>query len=222
MKILALNASPRGKNSNTLQLVEAALTGAENAGAETELIDICQYEIKYCTGCGTCYQTGECPIQDDYADILTKMHSADGLIIGTPVYINAVSAQLKTLLDRMADVIHCQAFAGKYGIVVTTGGGGGTDEVITYLGNTLQVLGANMCGGVSAVMAEGPERFEQQKKEAGKAGDMLVNAIADQTTYPEQELFHAEMKHHMTALVSANRKTMEHEYQCLKEKGWIE
>ncbi|WP_245618689.1 flavodoxin family protein [Methanogenium cariaci] len=123
MKILAINASPRGKKSNTLRLVEAALTGAADAGgADTEFLDLCESDIGYCTACGICYQTGECPIQDDYAGILSKMQAADGLIIGTPVYINAVTAQLKTLLDRMADVIHCQAFAGKYGIVVTTGG----------------------------------------------------------------------------------------------------
>ena len=222
MKILALNASPRGKNSNTLQLVKAALTGAADAGAETELLDVCRYDIRYCTGCGECYQTGECPIKDDYHEILEKIHAADGLIIGTPVYINAVAAQLKTLLDRMADVIHCQAFAGKYGIVVTTGGGGGTDEVISYLGNTLQVLGADMCGGVGAVMAEGPEIFAQRMQEAETTGKDLVEAIANRTKYPEQEAFHAQMKAHMTALVRANRECMEHEYRYLKDKGWID
>lgn len=222
MKILAINASPRGKNSNTLQLVEAAIAGAADAGAKIEYLDICRYDIRYCTGCGKCYQTGECPIQDDYADILSKMQNADGLIIGTPVYINAVTAQLKTMLDRMADIIHCQAFTRKYGIVITTGGGGGTDDVISYLGNTLQVLGANMCGGVGAIMAEGPEKFEQQKNEATKMGKILVNAITNQIEFPEQEELHAQMRVHMSALVSANRENMQHEYQYLKEKGWIE
>ena len=222
MKILGLNASPRGENSNTLRLVEAALAGAQDAGARTEYLDICSYDIHYCTGCGTCYQTGVCPIQDDYEEILSRMQSADGFVIGTPVYINAVSAQLKTLLDRMADVIHCQAFTGKYGIVVTTGGGGGTDDVISYLGTTLQILGANMCGGVGAVMANGPAQFDARINEAGIAGENLVHAIADSTAYPEQEAFHAELKAHMTALVSANREQMAHEYQYLKNRGWIE
>ena len=222
MKILGLNASPRGENSNTLRLVEAALAGAQDAGARTEYLDICRYDIHYCTGCGTCYQTGVCPIQDDYEEILSRMQSADGFVIGTPVYINAVTAQLKTLLDRIADVIHCQAFTGKYGIVVTTGGGGGTDDVISYLGTTLQILGANMCGGVGAVMANGPAQFDARINEAGIAGENLVHAIADSTAYPEQEAFHAELKAHMTALVSANREQMAHEYQYLKNRGWIE
>ena len=222
MKVLAINASPRGKNSNTRQLVMAALSGAEEAGADTEYLDICEYDIRYCTGCATCYQRGECPIQDDYAEVLAKMQAADGLILGSPVYINAVSAQLKTLLDRMPDVIHCQAFTGKYGIAVTTGGGGGTDDVIAYLGTTLQVLGANMCGGVAAVMADGLERFEEQKTVAKNAGKNLVQAIGEKTTYPEQEAFHAQMKERMTALISANRDTMQHEYEYLKNRGWIE
>ncbi|WFN35352.1 flavodoxin family protein [Methanogenium sp. S4BF] len=222
MKILAVNASPRRKNSNTLQLVEAALTGAAEAGADTEYLDLCEYDIRYCTACAICYKTGECPIKDDYAEILAKMEEADGLILGSPVYINAVTAQLKTLLDRMADVIHCQAFTGKYGIAVTTGGGGGTDEVISYLGTTLQVLGATMCGGVAAVMADGPERFEEQKTVAANAGKILVQAIREKNRYPEQEVFHAQMQEHMTALVRANPDTMQHEYEYLKNRGWLE
>lgn len=222
MKILAINASPRGKGSNTLRLVEAAIRGAAGAGAKTEYIDLCKFHVGYCTGCGNCYQTGECIIKDDYAEILDKMQDADGLIIGTPVYINSVTAQLKTLLDRMADIIHTQAFSRKYGIVVTTGGGGGTDDVISYLGTTLQVLGANMCGSVGAVMAEGPEVFNQKVGEAEKTGNELAFAITNRTTYPDQEEFHAQMRSHMTALVCANRETMEHEYQYLSEKGWIE
>lgn len=221
MKILAVNASPRGKNSNTRQLVHAALLGAAEAGADTEYLDICEYDIRYCTGCQICYLTGECPIQDDYAEIVAKVQAADGLILGSPVYINAITAQLKTFLDRTADLIHCQAFTEKYGIAVTTGGGGGTDEVIEYLGNTLQVLGANMCGGVAGIMSYGPERFEHQKTEAKNAGKTLVQAINEKTTYPEQEAFHAFMKSRMTALVSANRDTMHHEYEYLKNRGWI-
>jgi multimeric flavodoxin WrbA len=222
MKILAVNASPRGKNSNTRQLVHAALLGAAEAGADTEYLDICEYDIRYCTGCQICYQTGECPIQDDYAEILAKVQTADGLILGSPVYINAITAQLKTFLDRTADLIHCQAFTGKYGIAITTGGGGGTDEVIAYLGSTLQVLGANMCGGVEAVVADGQKRFEEQKTVAAHAGKNLVQAIREQITYPEQEAFHAHMKERMIALVSSNRDLMQHDYEYLKNRGWIE
>ena len=39
MKAIILNASPR-KNWNTAQLLKAAQKGAEEAGAETEYIDL--------------------------------------------------------------------------------------------------------------------------------------------------------------------------------------
>ena len=40
MKVIGLNASPRGAGSRTLRLVEAVLRGAREEGAGTELVDI--------------------------------------------------------------------------------------------------------------------------------------------------------------------------------------
>ena len=48
MKILGINSSPRGKNSRTLNLVNAVLDGAKERGAETELVDIGALDIQYC------------------------------------------------------------------------------------------------------------------------------------------------------------------------------
>ena len=50
MKAIVLNASPR-KNCNTAQLLKAAQQGAEQAGAETEYIDL--YDLNF-TGCRSC------------------------------------------------------------------------------------------------------------------------------------------------------------------------
>ena len=36
MKIVGIQSSPRGKNSNTLKLLDAALDGAAEEGAEVE------------------------------------------------------------------------------------------------------------------------------------------------------------------------------------------
>ncbi|MGA1061462.1 MAG: NAD(P)H-dependent oxidoreductase, partial [Ilumatobacteraceae bacterium] len=41
--------------------------------------------------------------------------ATDGIVLGSPVYINSVTAQLKLVIDRLADAIHCQMFEGKYG-----------------------------------------------------------------------------------------------------------
>ena len=100
MKILGINGSPRGKNSRTLKLVSAVLDGAKERGAETELVDIGALDIRYCLGCQVCYAEGECVQEDDLSDLWEKMMRADGIVLGSPVYINNVTAQLKTVIDR--------------------------------------------------------------------------------------------------------------------------
>ena len=66
MKILGINGSPRGSQSQTLRLVEAVLKGVKVSGAEAELADLCKLEIEYCNACGTCYKTGRCIHEDDF------------------------------------------------------------------------------------------------------------------------------------------------------------
>ena len=113
MKIIGINASPKMEKSQTRRLVLGVLEGARQTGADVTFVDICSLEIKYCTACGTCYAKGECIHDDDFPVILEKMLDADGIVWGSPNYINSVTAQLKTLLDRMADSIHCQSFTWK-------------------------------------------------------------------------------------------------------------
>ncbi len=221
MNIVALNGSPRGTGSNTLHLLEAAMEGAAAAGAEVQYFDITRQDIRYCIGCAKCYETGSCIFEDDYDEILKAMLEADGFLVACPVYINSITAQLKTLIDRMADVVHCQKFRGRYAAFLTTGGGGGTDCVLDYLGNAWQVFGADVVGGTAAVMAEGEERFAAAVEESRALGTALAGAIASSASYPDQEAFHAVMQEHMTALVTAHRDEWPSEYSYLQSIGWI-
>ena len=61
MKVLGIVCSPR-KGGNTGILVQEALAGAKESGAEIELMRICEMKIGPCDGCMTCHQTGECRI----------------------------------------------------------------------------------------------------------------------------------------------------------------
>ncbi|WP_342771917.1 flavodoxin family protein, partial [Methanoculleus sp. UBA300] len=47
---------------------------------------------------------------DDFSGLYQTMLESDGIVLGSPNYINSVTAQTKTLFDRMADAIHCQMF----------------------------------------------------------------------------------------------------------------
>jgi multimeric flavodoxin WrbA len=219
MKIIGINGSPRGQESMTGRLVAAVLRGAEGAGAETEFVDAAALRIRPCSACTLCYQTGECPKQDDFAALYEKMLDADGIVFGSPNYIDNVTAQMKVVFDRMADTVHCQLFAGKYGCAVATAGGAGADEIAAYLNHVLQVFGADTVGAAAAVMAAGPEAFAAAEEKAVALGMDLAAAITARREYPEQEALHAEMAAGMKALVFANKNVWKHQYDHWTAQG---
>ena len=221
MKILGINGSPRGSRSQTLRLVQGVLDGAKSAGAEVELVDVAKLRIDYCIGCTVCYERGTCVLKDDFAELYQKMLDCDGIVLGSPNYIDSVTAQIKTMLDRMADAIHCQAFIGKYGCSVSTAGGSGADEVVEYLNGVLQTLGANTVGGIGVVLGGDPEAIVPAEGRAYELGKRLVQAIEKKETYPDQERRHAEMLERMRALVTANKDRWHHEYDYWREAGRI-
>jgi multimeric flavodoxin WrbA len=99
VKIIGIIGSPR-TGSNTEILIRKALESAENAGAETDLINLGLAEIEPCIACDICKNTGECAIYDDMRDITRKLEDAQGLILGSPVYFGNVTSQMKIFMDR--------------------------------------------------------------------------------------------------------------------------
>ena len=103
-KIIAINASPRS-GWNTDILVREAAAGAASAGAEAEVIDL--YRLEKFTGCVSCFgckteaHPGKCICHDGLADVLEKIRHADGLILGSPVYLGDISAGLRALYERL-------------------------------------------------------------------------------------------------------------------------
>lgn len=99
-KVLVLSSSPRrGGNSDTL--CDEFKRGAIESGNEVEKVFLRDKTIHYCIGCSMCsLHKEQCPQKDDVAEIIGMMLAADVIVFGTPVYFYAMSAQLKTLLDR--------------------------------------------------------------------------------------------------------------------------
>lgn len=212
VKILGINGSPKGDKSQTRRLVMAALEGARKTGADVTFVDICSLEIRYCTACGNCYAKGECIHDDDYAEVLAKMLDADGIVLGSPNYIDSVTAQLKTLFDRMADAIHCQYFTGKYGCAVCTAGGSNADGVADYLNQTLLHLGATTVGRVGLNFLGNPDAIVPAEKKAKDLGKKLAEAIKTDWKDPAQSKILAERREYFKRLVMANKDLWKHEF----------
>jgi multimeric flavodoxin WrbA len=96
MKITVFNGSPRGKRGTTNVLVEAFLSGASAAGAETENIFLVKKEIKHCLGCVACWvkTPGKCVQKDDMEGLIEKFMGSDISVFATPIHIDNVSALL--------------------------------------------------------------------------------------------------------------------------------
>jgi multimeric flavodoxin WrbA len=103
MNILAINGSPRKKNSNTDRLLLPFIEGARDEGAEVELLYLQGKKIKPCLGCFDCWlkTPGVCAQKDDMAGVLDMLREADVVVLATPLYVCGMSAQMKAMLDRI-------------------------------------------------------------------------------------------------------------------------
>ncbi len=99
VKILALMGSPR-RGGNTEMMLDSFIKGAKEAGAQVEVLRVADMEIKPCTNCDGCEETGECVIDDDMEHIYKKLAEVDGLVMASPIYFGAVSAYIKAAIDR--------------------------------------------------------------------------------------------------------------------------
>lgn len=222
MKIVGILSSPRGKRSNTLKLMDAALEGAKKEGAEVEAIDITKLNIEYCTGCESCHKKGECLIKDDFNYVMGKMLAADGIIFSSPNYITNVTAQLKTLFDRSGLILDEQLFEGKYGFSLTTAGSAEFDPVLEIMNNYIKTCGGINIGGVGCAMPLGPSVLEEAIVKSREMGKELAKVIIEHRQYPEQEAARKAWREMFKYVVLANKDNWTHIYNYWIEKGWVE
>jgi len=121
MKVIGIAGSLRPQ-SNTLYYVKTALEVIEKDGIQTELLSLRGKEIKPCTGCYDCTRESRCSIKgDDFDEILEKMRTAEGLLLGSPVYLSSVVPQMMALLSRATFVAYWnnKFLTGKVGGPIT-------------------------------------------------------------------------------------------------------
>jgi multimeric flavodoxin WrbA len=103
MKVIAINGSPR-ENGNTFFVLSKMAEELKKEKIDTEIIQIGSQKIRGCMGCSRCYESenSHCSITDDVlnktADII---RTADGLILGSPVYYSGIAGTMKSFLDRL-------------------------------------------------------------------------------------------------------------------------
>ena len=102
-RILAIYGSPR-RQGNTSVLLQEAVKGAREAGAQVEEIRLRDLKMSPCLEIYGCKKTGRCVIQDDFQKVYDQFLSCHGIMLASPIFFYTVSAHTKILMDR------CQSF----------------------------------------------------------------------------------------------------------------
>ncbi|MDD3810615.1 MAG: flavodoxin family protein [Erysipelotrichaceae bacterium] len=100
MKVLLINGSPNARGCTYTALNEVATT-LEYHGVETEIIQVGHKDVRGCIACRKCKSTGKCVFNDIVNEVAPKFDSADGLIVGSPVYYASPNGTLISFLDRL-------------------------------------------------------------------------------------------------------------------------
>jgi len=129
MKILGLVGSQR-KDGNSYLILKEALEGS---GAETEIIQLAEADVKWCDACGLCKSTMKCVIEDDVEPIFNKLKEADAVMISTPRYL-PIPSKFMALTERIGALHHyCSEIdphfrfpleQKPFGLIVVSAGGG--------------------------------------------------------------------------------------------------
>ena len=102
MNVVAFNGSPH-RNGNTVALIQAAFKPLNEAGIETELVQVGGHGVRGCMACMKCIDNADgCCVGkgDPVNEWIEKMCQADGIIIASPTYFADVTPEIKALIDR--------------------------------------------------------------------------------------------------------------------------
>jgi multimeric flavodoxin WrbA/putative sterol carrier protein len=109
MKVLAINSSPRGEGQSKTQLMlDALVTGMQDAGAQVDVVHLRQKKVNDCIGCYTCWTKtpGICIHKDDMTrELFPKLIEADLLVLASPLYHYTVNAAMKGFIERTLPMI---------------------------------------------------------------------------------------------------------------------
>ena len=128
--------------------LEVALRGAQEAGAQTRLIDLKDYNLVFCDG-----KQDETTFPEDVFRLRREVGQAKGIILATPEYHGSFSGVLKNALDLMA----FDEIEGKMiGLVGVSGSALGATRALS----SLRAIGQALHAWVIPEQASIPEAYK--------------------------------------------------------------
>lgn len=232
MKILALISSHRkkGNTSHVVSLIKEhieQLSSKNGEFAQFETLFLSDYTIKRCTGCRSCYHSGleACPLKDDVPTIKLKMKKADAIIFAGPVYINALNATMKGLIDRLVHLCHMPEMYDTCALIIITTHKSGIKHA------TKTVYYACTAWGMHLLHSKGFPMKDSSKKEIDALYHKDIVTLAEKVYYGVRKkkyenpslsqlvVFNIH-KHYKGNVKFAD--VYPHEFAYWKKKGWTD
>jgi len=107
MKLLVVIGAPR-RTGYTRELVDLFCAGARGAGAEVEVRDLSDLDVRPCTGCYGCWRpetAGRCVQLDEMADLIDLYYESSYMVLATSLYFYSFSALMKAFVERLLPVV---------------------------------------------------------------------------------------------------------------------
>ena len=167
MKVLLLNGSARKNGCTYLALTEVAKP-LQEAGIETEIVQLGAEPVWDCIGCNSCQGSGggHCVFEDDIVNSwIAKAKEADGFVFGSPVYFAHPTGHFLSVLDRMF-YAGGGAFFHKPGAAVVTARRAGTTASLDVLNKYMTDAQMPVVTSTywNMVFGPAPELVEQDKE----------------------------------------------------------
>ena len=143
MKLFGFSAGGAGFTGNVDRMVKAVM---DQAGTENSFVKLTEKSYTPCRGCVTlCAKPQECMLEDDLRPFYAAIpREAGGLVIGSPVYFEQVSAYLTGFLERFFAYRHVTARLKNLPVVAVLSHGVGRKDPMEALGRMLKALRLNL------------------------------------------------------------------------------
>lgn len=167
MKITVITGSLHKAGTSAL-LADKFIAGAEKNGHKVFRFNAAFKNIHACTGCNACGMNGPCVFKDDIErELMPELLDSDMIVLVTPLYYYDMSAQLKTVIDRMHGRL--RSFDGKKSILMNSAGWT-FDALVDHYDSLVEFMHWQDMGKVLALgsgtrrMIEGTEFPEQAER----------------------------------------------------------
>ncbi len=171
LKVVAINGSPH-KNGNTSSLIKVVFKELEAEGISTKLIHIGNEVLTGCMACFSCKKNADmkCKYKNDgFNSAFKACVEANAIILGSPVYVGGMSAQLKAFIDRacLVNKFNGEPLKRKLGAAIVAARRNGALETFNGINNFFTISQMIIVGSSYWNQGVGKEKGEVLQDEEG-------------------------------------------------------